>query len=93
MDEYPDHKAFIKNVTTSHIRRIIDILYNSRPDIDPNSWLSLILMLFVKYNNITVQIVKGNKALKTYFVELLALWAEKDPLALKVDVDEMLKED
>lgn len=91
VDEYPEHKEFIENVLSSNIRRIIDILYKNRPDIDPPSWLSLILTLFVKHKNITVQIVKDNHALKTYFVELLALWAEKAPSELKGVLDEMLE--
>jgi len=73
-DEYPEHKEYIENVTTSHIRRIIDILYKSRPAIDSISWAYLIIMLFVKYKNITMRIVKDNNELKIYFVELLALW-------------------
>jgi hypothetical protein len=93
VDEYPEHKGYIENVTTSHIRRIIDILYKSRPDIDSNSWLYLMLMLFVRYKNITVRIVKDNNALKVYFVELLALWAEKDQSALKDVLDEILEEE
>ena len=91
VDEYPEHKEFIENVTSSYIRRITDILYKSRPDIDSTSWLSLILTLFVKHKNITTQIVKDNHALKTYFVELLALWAEKIPSELKGVLDEILE--
>ena len=91
VDEYPEHKKFIENVTSSYIRRIIDILYSSRPDIDSISWLDLILALFVKHKNITVQIVKENHALKTFFVELLALWAEKTPSELRGVLDEILE--
>jgi hypothetical protein len=40
-----------------------------------------------------VRIVKDNNALKVYFVELLALWAEKDQSALKDVLDEILEEE
>jgi hypothetical protein len=93
VDEYPEHKKFIENVTSSYIRRIIDILYKNRPDIDPTSWISLILTLFVKHKNITVRIVKDDYAVKTYFLELLALWAEKVPSELKDVLDEILEAD
>jgi glycyl-tRNA synthetase beta subunit len=89
VDEYPDHKGYIKNVTTAHIRRIIDILYNNRPDLDINSWVNLILMLFISHRKITVQLVKDNKALKAYFVELLGLWIQ-DQSARKDILDEIL---
>ena len=91
VDEYPEHKEFIEKVTFSYIRRIIDILYKSRADIDPPSWLSLMFTLFIKHKNITVRIVKDNHALKTYFVELLALWAGKTPSELKGVLDEILE--
>ena len=91
VDEYPEHKEFIENVTFSYIRRIIDILYKSRADIDPPSWLSLMFTLFIKHKNITVRIIKDNHALKTYFVELLALWAGKTPSELKGVLDEILE--
>lgn len=90
IDDYPEHSEFIKNTTTSYIRRIIDLLYNNRPDIGQMDWLSLILALFVKNKSITVGIVKENELIKAYFIELLGLWTEKAPSELKDVLDEML---
>lgn len=90
IDDYPEHSEFIKNTTTSYIRRIIDLLYNNRPDIGQMDWLSLILALFVKNKSVTVGIVKENELIKAYFIELLGLWTEKAPSELKDVLDEML---
>lgn len=90
IDDYPEHSEFIKNITTSYIRRMIDILYNNRPDIEQTDWLSLILALFGKNKSITVGIVKENELINAYFIELLGLWTEKAPSELKDVLDEML---
>ncbi len=73
VDEYPDHKKFLEKIKFSHIRRIMDILQQNRPDIDFAQWLSLILFLFGTYKSITKQIVKDNPVIKAYLTELLSL--------------------
>jgi len=91
-DDYPEHNDFIKNITSAYIRRIVDLLYTNRPAIDQEiDWLYLIVALFVKHKSITVGIVEENKLLKTYFIELLGLWAEKAPSELRDVLDEMLE--
>ncbi|HBI48068.1 MAG TPA: hypothetical protein DDX93_05055 [Smithella sp.] len=91
--EYPEYKEYISNVTTAHIRRIIDILHDNKPEIDLNSWVYLIIMLFVRHKNATLNIVKERKHLRLYFIEILSLWAGIDKAALKDLLDELLKEE
>lgn len=66
--EYPEYKKYISNVTTAHIRRIIDILHDNKPEIDSKSWAYLIIMLFIRHKNATLKIVKERKYLRLYFL-------------------------
>ena len=90
-DDYPEYKTFINNINSAYMKRMIDILYNEKPEIDDKSWIALILTLFIKNKNITIDKIRENHLLKDYFVHLLGLWTDKTPPELSVILDQLLE--
>ena len=91
LEKFPQYKQLLKNYKLSYTRSLITNLSNTRADIIADDWLEYVLIFGVKVKEEIKQILKTNPKLRIYFIDFLALWAEKTPSELKESFSEFIE--
>ncbi len=91
LEKFPQYKQLLKNYKLSYTRSLITNLSNTKPDINFDDWFEYVLMFGVKVEEEIKQILKANPKLRTYFIDFLALWAEKTPSELKESFSQFIE--
>jgi len=91
LEKVPQYKQLLKNHKLSYTRSLITNLSNTKPAIIFDDWLEYVFIFCINVKEEIIQILKADPKVRIYFIDFLALWAEKIPSELKESFSEFIE--
>lgn len=90
--EYPDHLNTINKYILSHTRSLIMTLKQDRPDINPDTWIDILVTVICGRRDELKQLVSTDRSLVEYLQEFMMLWSNDVSTAqIKVALEGILE--
>lgn len=92
--EYPDHQNTINKYKLSCTRSLIMTLKQDKPDINPDTWIDILITVICGGRNELKQLVSTDRSLVEYLQDFMMLWSNDTSTAqIKIALEGILELD